>query len=145
MSAAGRLPYVFLSLQQPDMIDDADMITLQPPQESGEVVRATLYHDESGADLTVIVTTGFAYQLAASLNDDDDIGYVAMTVAAILDGHATEVAEVADDGTWLNVVSTVETPDGGAWRSTQVAPALHLAGSPVTHEHVRRIEPWPGH
>src|SRR6266511_4396736 len=124
-------------------IEDIDMLTLQPPQDSGETVRTTLYHDESGTDLTVIVTTGFAYQLAASLNDPDDVDYVGMTVVAILDGRATEVVEIAKDGTWLNVVSTVETPDGGARQSTQVAPAFHLAGAPVDHEHVRRIDPWP--
>jgi hypothetical protein len=124
-------------------IEDVDMVTLQPPQDSGELVRATLYHDESGTDLTVIVTTGFAYQLAASLNDAGDLDYVNMTVVAILDGQATEAVEVAKDGTWLNVVSTIETPDGGARRSTQVAPAFHLAGAPVDHQHARRIDPWP--
>src|SRR6266511_2195067 len=62
---------------------------------------------------------------------------------AALDGRATEVVEIAKAGTWLNVVSTVETPDGGARQSTQVAPAFHLAGAPVDHEHVRRIDPWP--
>jgi hypothetical protein len=124
-------------------IEDVDMVTLHPPQDAGELVRATLYHDESRTDLTVIVTTGFAYQLAASLNDTDDLDYVAMTVVAILDGQATEVAEVAKDGTWLNVVSTVETPDGGARRSTQVAPAFHLVGARVDHEHRRQIDPWP--
>src|SRR6266540_1148143 len=44
-------------------IEDPGMLTLQPPQDSGELVRATLYTDESGTDRTVIVTTGFAHRL----------------------------------------------------------------------------------
>ncbi len=124
-------------------IEDPGMLTLQPPQDSGELVRATLYTDESGTDRTVIVTTGFAHRLTASLNDPDDVDYVCMMVVAVLGGHAAEVAEVAADGTWLNVASVVETPDGGAQRGTQIAPAWHLKGRPVDHEHRRQIDPWP--
>jgi hypothetical protein len=119
------------------------MITLQPPPDSGELIRASLYHDESRTDWTVFVTTGFAHRLAASLNDPDDVDYVCQMVVAVMDGHATEVAEIAADGTWLHVASTVETPDGSAQRGTQIAPTARLSGAPVDHEHVRRIYPWP--
>jgi hypothetical protein len=57
-------------------IEDPGTLTLQPPQESGELVRVTLYTDESGTDRTVIVTTGFAHTLTASLNDPDDVDYI---------------------------------------------------------------------
>lgn len=124
-------------------IEDIDVVTLQPPQDSGELVRVVRYVNKTETDQTVRIETGFAYRLAASLNDPDDIDHVCMTVFAILDGHATEVAEVAKDGTWLGYAAAVETPDGGAQRATRPAPAFHLAGVPVDHEHRRQIDPWP--
>lgn len=77
------------------------------------------------------------------LNGKDGPDDVYRTVVAILDGHAAEVAEVAEDGTWVNVAVLVQTKDGGNRRSTQIAPAWHFKGLPVDHEHQRQIEPWP--
>lgn len=126
-----------------EAIEDPDMITLRPPQDSGELVRVIRYTNETGEDETVRVETGFAYRLALSLNGEDGPDRVCTTVVAILDGCATEVAEIAADGTWLNTACTVERPDGGRQRRTQIAPAWHLKGVPVDHEHGRQIDPWP--
>src|SRR6266542_3429705 len=98
-------------------VEDLDMASLQPPQDSGELVRVIHYADETGTDQTVIVETGFAFRHAVSLN--------------------------GEDGAWLHVVNHVDTP-GGEWQeSTHPAPAFHLKDMPVDHEHRRRIEPWP--
>ncbi len=124
-------------------VEDLDMVSLQPPQDSGELVRVIHYADETGTDQTVIVETGFAFRHAVSLNGEDGAEWVATVVVAILDGHAFEIAQVGKDGTWLHVVNHVDTP-GGEWQeSTHPAPAFHLKDMPVDHEHRRRIEPWP--
>src|SRR6266498_1534065 len=72
-------------------IEDPGMLTLQPPQDSGELVRATLYTDESGTDRTVIVTTGFAHRLTATLQGRDDVQDVCMMVVARRGGRAADV------------------------------------------------------
>jgi len=122
---------------------DTDMLTMEPPVDSGEMVRAIRFSDQSGEDQTVTITTGFAFRTAVSLNSEGGPENVYRTVVAILDGYAAEVAEVAADGTWLNVAATIEPPDGRNRRSTQMAPAMRLTGLPVDHEHRRQIDPWP--
>ena len=106
-------------------------------------MRVTRYTNDTGEEETVRVETGFAYRLALSLDGTDGPDDVCTTVVAILDGHAAEIAEVAADGTWLNTACTVDRPDGGRQRRTQIAPAWRLKGAPVDHEHRRKIDPWP--
>jgi hypothetical protein len=126
-----------------EAIEDPDMVTLRPPQDSGELVRVLRYTDESGTDQTVFIETGFAYRLPVSLNGEDGAEDVFTTIVAILDGHATEVAEISVDGVWLNTACTVDRPGEGVQRRTIIAPAWHLKGASVDHEHVRQIDPWP--
>jgi hypothetical protein len=126
-----------------EAIEDPDTITLRPPQDSGETIHATLYHDGTYTDLTVMIETGFAYRLAVGFNDDEAPDDVVGSVVAVMDGYATEVAEVAEDGTWLNIASTLDQPGSGNRRSTRYAPVFRLTGAPVDHEHVRHIDPWP--
>jgi hypothetical protein len=84
-----------------------------------------------------------SFRTVVSLNGEAGAENVYRTVVAILDGYAAEVAEIAADGTWLNVAATIEPPDGRNRRSTQLAPALRLKGVPVDHEYRRQIDPWP--
>jgi hypothetical protein len=120
---------------------DDDTAYLYPPSASGEPVRVLRGIDPTGTDQTIFIAAGFAFQVAESLNNTDDIDYVLTTAVAVLDGHAAEVAEVAEDGTWLNHGSVLATPAGGGMR--RLAPAWHLKDVPVHHEHRRQIEPWP--
>jgi hypothetical protein len=124
-------------------VEDLDVLTLQPPLDSGEPVLVTLYTDETGTDLTVVITAGFAFRHAVSLNGEDGPEWVTTTVVAILDGNAYEIAQIGQDGSWLHVMNHIDTP-GEEWQeSTHPAPARHLRDQPVDHEHRRRVEPWP--
>jgi hypothetical protein len=125
---------------QADANDDA--ISLYPPQDFGEPVRVLRYIDQTGTDQTVMMESGFAFKVAESLNDTDDIEYVVRTVVAILDGHATEVAEIGADGAWLHHGSTISTPTISVGMKRR-APAWRLKDVPVEHKHVRQIDPWP--
>jgi hypothetical protein len=120
-----------------------DEVTMQPPTKSGEIIRVTRYSDETGEDQHVAITTGFACLLAVSLNGENAPQSVLEVITAIMNGHASEVAEVAEDGTWLNTASLVQIENGNSMRSTQIAPSDHLKGIPVHHEHRRQIDPWP--
>jgi hypothetical protein len=110
-----------------------DYVRLNPPGASGEAIELEWY--DTG---TATVSTGFTFQLMVGSTDTAELIGV---VVAIMDGRATEAAEVAQDGTWLRVSTEVRDTDGGHWQ-TSMRSALNTADLPVHHVHRRQIARW---
>jgi hypothetical protein len=81
----------------------------------------------------------------ANFVDYDDANGILSYVTAIMDGRASEAADVSADGEWIGVRAAIEDLEyeGGTGSTRSRRPASgRVSAVPTAHSHSRRIEGW---